>query len=178
MNIIITVFSVLVVIGVLIGILYVLLIIKSKLAVKEVPLPYRSKRYFFSRSEQQFLSILHEKIDRNKYLIFPKVRLADFIEVTVKGKEYQGWWNKIRSKHVDSLVWDIAQNKITLAIELDGKSHNTEKMKIRDEFVEKLYKTVGVRLERVEVGSDFSASLEVMIKSLGEDLNSNQSIDS
>ena len=118
-------------------------------------LPYRLKQYFFSKSEQEFLRILNESIDRQKYIVFPKVRLADFIEVTVRGKEYQGWWNKIKSKHVDFLIWDIQNNKISLAIELDGNSHNSEKMQIRDEFVNNLYRKVGVQLERVHVGADF-----------------------
>jgi len=125
-------------------------------AKDEGPLPYQAKKYFFSHSEQEFLRILNESIDRQRYLIFPKVRLADFIEVTVKGKEYQGWWNKIRSKHVDFLIWDVQQNKIALAIELDGRSHGSEKMQERDEFVNRLYEQIHMKLERVSVGTEFS----------------------
>ena len=42
-----------------------------------------------------------------------------------------------------------------LAIELDGKSHDNEKMKNRDEFVGKLYDFVGMKFERVKVGDSF-----------------------
>ncbi len=118
-------------------------------------LPYKTKQYLFSRSEHEFLRILNQTIDRQRYLVFPKVRLADFIEVTVRGPEYQGWLNKIKSKHVDFLIWDVLNNKIALAIELDGSSHNSEKMRVRDEFVNKLYERVNVKLKRVRVGSDF-----------------------
>src|SRR6056297_323983 len=62
-------------------------------------LPYRAKQYLFSRSEHEFLRLLHQGIDTRKYLVFPKVRLGDFIEVTERGKNYQRYWNKIRSKH-------------------------------------------------------------------------------
>ena len=67
-------------------------------------LPYREKKYFFSRSEREFLRTFNESIDKKRYLIFTKVRLADFIEVTIKGKEYLKWWNKIKSKHIDFLI--------------------------------------------------------------------------
>lgn len=127
---------------------------------EEKPLPYRAKQYLFSRSEHEFLRILQEHIDTKRYMVFPKVRLADFIEVTARGNEYQGWWNKIKSKHVDFLVWDVQNNKIALAIELDGKSHSSEKVQVRDGFVNRLYEEIGVRLERVRVGSNFAAEID------------------
>lgn len=126
-------------------------------------LPYRAKRFFFSRSEQEFLRVLNSVIDHKRFTVFPKVRLADFIEVTADKSEYQSAWNRIRSKHVDFLIWDMDQLKISVAIELDGSSHNSEKMQARDDFVEKLYATVGMRLERVQIGENFeSASRRVL----------------
>ncbi len=133
---------------------------------EEKPLPYRAKKYLFSRSEHEFLRILQEHLDTKRYMVFPKVRLADFIEVTAPKEEFQGWWNKIRSKHVDFLIWDVQENKIVLAIELDGKSHNSEKMQKRDEFVNKLYERIGVRLERVQVGDDFTKKTKELTEKL------------
>ena len=45
--------------------------------------------------------------------------------------------------------------KIVLAIELDRKSHQSEKMKKKDNFVEKLYKKIRLQFERVKVGGNF-----------------------
>lgn len=126
-------------------------------------LPYRAKLYIFSRSELQFLQALREHIDTKRYLIFPKMRLADFIEVTATGKEYQTWWNKIRAKHIDYLIWDAQENKIALAIELDGSSHNSQKMQERDAFVNKLYARIGVRLEHVTVGDDYAVKIKSLL---------------
>ncbi len=89
-----------------------------------------------------------------------------FIEVTASKEEYQGWWNKIRSKHIDFLIWDVRGNKIALAIELDGKSHNSEKMQERDAFVNKLYERIGVRLERVRGGDDFRKKTKELTEKL------------
>lgn len=154
----------LVLIFIIIGGLIIFKLLANQGERTEKPLPYRAKQYFFSRSEQEFLRILNESIDRQKYIIFPKVRLADFIEVTIKGKEYQGWWNKIKSKHVDFLVWDLQLNKIIAAIELDGKTHELEQVKKRDEFIEKLYKYINLPLFRVKVGSSFTNEIQEMIK--------------
>ena len=151
-----------------------LLVVVAVIAIKfflekpkeEKPMPYVAKKYFFSRSEQEFFRVLSESLDRERYAIFPKVRLADFVEVAVKGKEYWSWWNKIKSKHIDFLVWDIREQKIALAIELDGKSHQSEKMKKRDGFVEKMYERVDIKLERMVVGSDFASEINKIIKLL------------
>lgn len=139
---------------------------KSRQTSEEAPWPYMQKQHFFSRSEQEFLRSLNAAIDHQRFVVFPKVRLADFIEVTVSGSEYQSWWNKIRSKHIDFLIWDIEQSKIVLAIELDGKSHDSEKMIARDKFVDKLYETVWMKLERVKVGESFENRAQEISRNL------------
>lgn len=53
------------------------------------------------------------------------------------------------------IIWDLQNNKIALAIELDDKSHNSEKMQVRDEFVNRLYKETELRLVRVNTETDF-----------------------
>lgn len=129
----------------------------------EEVLPYRLKKYFFSRSEKEFNRILVSKINHAKFSVFPKVRLADFIEVAEKGEEYQAAFNRIKSKHIDFLIYDIQQDQIVLAIELDGKSHLSEKAQERDVLVEKIYKTIGVRLARVKVGESFEEEVALLV---------------
>lgn len=124
---------------------------------EQLYLPYVQKKYFFTRSEQQFFNILNAKLDSARYTVFPKVRLGDFIEVEYKDRGDRTWWNKIRAKHIDYLIWDLTESKIVLAIELDGNSHSSAQMQERDDFVNELYKKVGIGLERVKVGSDFEA---------------------
>ncbi len=118
-------------------------------------LPYHLKQYFFSRSEQEFFNILNAHIDAHRYTVFPKVRLGDFVQVDSVENGNRTWWNKIRAKHVDFLVWDLVEKKIVLAIEVDGKSHNAETTVKRDEFVNELYEKVGLKLIRVKVGTSF-----------------------
>jgi len=160
-----------VIVAIIIGLVLIVKKIKGAEA-EEVKLPYRLIGYFFTRSEQMFFDILSEKIDKKYYTIFPKVRLADFVQVTASKEEYTPWWNKIRSKHIDFLIWDNVQRKIKLAIELDGKSHESEKGQVRDAFVEKVYSSIGVELVRVKVGSDFNASIQNINSKLAGDSGS------
>ena len=122
---------------------------------EKVSLPYRQKQYFFSSSELQFYQILNSHLDAHRYTVFTKVRLADFVEVLPKFRGERAWFNKIKSKHVDFLIWDLVESKIVLAIELDGKSHNGAATAKSDVFKDEMYETVGLRLERVRVGSNF-----------------------
>jgi hypothetical protein len=132
----------------------------------KVALPYRQKQYFFSRSELEFFKILNSKLDAHKYTVFTKVRLADFVEVLPEERENRAWFNKIKSKHVDYLVWDLVDEKIALAIELDGKSHNGSAATKSDTFKDEMYEAIGLRLERVRVGSSFAEEATRLVSAL------------
>jgi hypothetical protein len=88
--------------------------------------------------------------------VYVKVRLADVFTPSGKGKSYMSDFNRISSKHVDFLVCDKATMKPIYAIELDDKSHLSEKSKKRDDFVDKLYTQTGLRLVRVQARKDYS----------------------
>lgn len=138
--------------------------IKSEETVEK--LPFQMKTYFFTRSEQQFFRILEELIDHSKFTIFPKVRLGDFVKVSSSKEEWRKNWNKIRAKHVDFLIWDKQKNIIVVAIELDGKSHSSEKMMKSDTFKNKLYPSIGLELVRVRVGTDFESEIRTILQRL------------
>lgn len=143
----------------------IVFVLKNQNAEEEL-LPYRAKKYFFTRSEREFFLCLEENIDHNHYAIFPKVRLADFMEVTVRGQEYQSWFNRIKSKHVDFILWDSQNERVAVAFEVDGNSHNGQKAQERDAFVEDAYKATGIRLERIKVGTDFNSEIKRVLESL------------
>lgn len=149
-----------------VGLALVVVILKNKGGAAEEILPYKRKRYFFSRSEQQFLNILEQKLDHTKYSVFPKVRLGDFIEVDLPKGQRLPYWNKIKSKHVDFLIYDYQTAEAALAIELDGNSHNNKTIKKSDSFKDKLYPAVGLELVRVRVGTNFATEVDSIISKL------------
>lgn len=131
--------------------------------------PYEQKAQFFNDSEHEFFRVLNSHIDAQRYTIFPKVRLCDVVEVIKqKGRKNWGAWNKIKSKHVDFLVWDLVESKVVLAIELDGKSHESKGKFVpkNDYFKDGLFEKVGLVLVRVKVGTNF----EEQSKSIAERL--------
>lgn len=123
-------------------------------------LPFKLKKNFFSQSEYVLYNTLLEELDVRRFRIFSKVRLADFIETTATGKEFYTWFNQIKSKHIDFIIWDTKKDKIALGIELDGSSHKSRKTTNRDDFVNKLYKELNFPIKRIEVGKVFKDEAE------------------
>lgn len=138
----------------------------EQVRTEEENLPYYAKKYFFSRSEQEFFNILNAKLDAQRYSIFPKVRLGDFVQVEAQERRSRGWWGRIRSRHVDFLVWDLSSHEILFAIELDGNSHNTEKAQGIDNFKDDIFKSIGLPLHRVRVGTDFQEEIEKIVEAI------------
>ena len=95
---------------------------------------YTTKQYFFSYNELEFYNLVSRLLLEEsfwKYDIFPKVRLLDL--ANPNSRFYK---NKIAQKHIDFLIVDRTQHCTPiLAIELNGHSHETQKMEERDEFV-------------------------------------------
>ncbi len=74
--------------------------------------------------------------------------MKDFITVTDK-KNFYKWFSKISQKHVDFLICD--KNLVPImAIELDDKSHESEKARKNDYFKDTLYQHLNFPLRRVK----------------------------
>ena len=100
------------------------------------------QQMLFTKNEWQNYKVLKEAADEKGYIICPKVRLLDIVKPRSGEKKYKTLLYKIQSTHVDFVICD--QNlKIKAIIELDDKSHDTEKGKERDAFVDTVLKGVG-----------------------------------
>ena len=112
-------------------------------AIDKSEYKFYRKKYLFTKNEYYFYKQLREIAETKKLIVFAKVRLADFVEVTNK-KEYMKYFAKIRSKHVDFLLLNKDTLNIVVAIELDDGSHNENK----DEFKNKLFEQIKINLIR------------------------------
>ncbi len=142
----------------------VLMIVAKHLESKkpEETLPFKLKNNFFSQSEFAFYNALLEELDTVRFRVFSKVRIADFVETTATGKDFYYWFNKIKSKHIDFIIWDTRESKIALGVELDGKSHNSQKMNDRDNFVNKLYEQLKFPIKRIGLGKVFADEVKAI----------------
>jgi len=126
----------------------------------DVDVSMYQKRYrLMTNSESSFFHLAQKSLPEG-YHIFPKMRIADIIE-TKNGNGYYKQRNKILPKHVDFVICD-KNLRTVCAIEIDGKSHDTQKMRERDELVEYIFKYVGIPLKRVRVGEDFHVVCDKM----------------
>ena len=102
---------------------------------KADPLPYARRKYFFSAAERSFYEILRRLVP--DYTVFAKVRLVDVVRVSNGSSSRRADLNRIDRKHLDFVLCD--QNLApVLAVELDDSSHDDEKRKERDEFVDRV----------------------------------------
>jgi very-short-patch-repair endonuclease len=113
---------------------------------------YKRKQFFFTRSENDFFGLLQRTLEGRNLIVFPKVRVADVL-------------NRISQKHVDFLLVSLPDFQPVMAIELDGKSHGSQKQQARDAIKDQVFKSAGVPLVRVPVSRDLS---DVMLLSILE----------
>ena len=109
--------------------------------------PYQLKPHILSYNEGRMYRILEKYCRKNHLLLISKIRMADFIDTIhtkdmVNEKEYTDKFYKISSKHVDFLICDPDRFCPLVAIELDDSTHLEEDRQERDEFVDKVYKSV------------------------------------
>lgn len=107
----------------------------------------------FTPTEQKFFHLLKQNVDTDKYNIFTKVRLKDVVYLKKASRDkYMPIFNQVSKKHLDFVITDW-WGKVILAIELDDKYHNQEKVKKNDKFKDDIFKYMWVPLERFMVGN-------------------------
>ena len=126
-------------------------------------LPYELNETILTERERAFYRILKPIADKLGLQICPKVRVADIVSIKKGTKDWQKWFNKIRSKHVDFLLCDYDMN-IVLMIELDDRSHESERAKKNDALKNAIF---GGRLVRIRsLKDDVEAEITAALKKL------------
>lgn len=105
---------------------------------------------FLSDAEASFYHLIKDMM--GEYLtICPKVALSNIFYIPRTHEKYQVYLNKIDRKNVDFLICEPKTMRPRFAIELDDSSHKRDDRIERDEFVDVVFKTVGLPLVRVPV---------------------------
>lgn len=120
------------------------------------------RKNLMTKNEWSFYKSLKPIADKLNYSILAKVRVADLIGIKngVSKSEWQTAFNKISKKHIDFILCNPENLYPILLIELDDNSHNVEKQKQRDEFIDKLYKNTGYRLLRVTSATEIEEKIK------------------
>lgn len=126
----------------LFGLLCVVIIIKRE------KYPYRQKM-LLTKTEYAFYQILKKECDKYGFLICPKVRMEDFLEITDQ-KNYMKYRGYVKSRHIDFMICD-SKLYLLCGIELDDKSHETKHAQKIDKFKDNVFRAIALPLYRVKV---------------------------
>ena len=131
---------------------------------REVP-PYHIRDDFLSSAELNFYRVLRMAVS-DWAVICPKVSLGElFYAKSGDYRQNRGWMNRIDRKHVDFLLCDPGTMQPLLGIELDDASHQQRDRQERDLFVNQVFATAGLPLQRVPVQTSYNVrELSVMLR--------------
>jgi hypothetical protein len=129
---------------------------KSKKERESIGKYYYLKKSFFTFREKPFFDELMKQ-NNNEFVILSKVRMEDIVGVGkgIEKAKYRPMRNHIKSRHVDFAILN-KEGKILAVIEVDDKSHNTEKAKVGDGYKNDIFEFVGVKFYRVNVGETYA----------------------
>jgi hypothetical protein len=128
-----------------------LVFFKAKLgAGGSVGLPYVFIPTLFSAAERSFLGALELAVGP-EHRVFGKVRVADVARVKpgLGRSAWQGAHNRIAAKHFDFVVCRAADLAIVCAVELNDRSHGSQKAKARDELLAGVCRVINLPLLQI-----------------------------
>lgn len=123
---------------------------------------YAKKEYLLTQTELKFYKLLKQITDELNLVICPQVTLYEIVNI----KDYKGF-SKIQSKSIDFVIAE-PNLKIKLCIELDDYTHKRSKRIKRDEFINKLFNDLGIKLIRIPVQNYYN--LEELKQKIQESL--------
>lgn len=106
---------------------------------------YVKREYLLTSTELKFYKLLKTITDELNLVICPQVTLYEIL----RNKNYKDF-NKIQAKSIDFVITE-PNLKIKLCIELDDMSHYKEKRIKRDNFINKLFEDLDIKLVRIPV---------------------------
>ena len=115
---------------------------------------YRRKP-LLSQNEKDFYRALVAAVGRDA-IIFAQVPIGSFATPKRGSENYQGARNRIDRKTVDFVLIDPQSLDPIAAIEVDDRSHESERAKARDALVNAVLKDIDLRLHRFPASRTYS----------------------
>ena len=122
-----------------------------------VGFPYQPAKALFSPAERSFLGVLDQAVGP-EHRVFGKVRVADIAAVKpgLSASARQGALNRIASKHFDFVVCRASDLTVLCAVELNDKSHSTQRAQARDELVLNVCRAINLPLLQIPAKQAYS----------------------
>lgn len=113
---------------------------------------YVKRKFLFDTKDEFELFNMLVEFFGDRYYVFPQVHYSHIVEAR-KGLDFSErmhYWNKINRKSADFVLCDKIQIVPQLVIELDGSSHDWDKRKERDEFINELMKITDLKIKHLK----------------------------
>jgi hypothetical protein len=127
-------------------------------ATGKITFPYQPTRILFSPAERSFLGVLDQAVSP-EHRVFGKVRIADIAMVKpgLGNTARQGALNRIASKHFDFVICRASDLSVICAVELNDKSHGSQRAQARDNLVAGVCQAIKLPLLTVAAKPNYSA---------------------
>ena len=136
----------LIIVVIVLGILFYFF--KDKISIflqqEKKPLPFKKKNFLLNIPERKFFEDLQQIIPA-EYIVFPQIVLSNIVKVSSSRKEFWTYQNKINRKTIDFVIFEKQYLKPVIGIEYDGKTHNRKDRQERDEFVNRILESAGIK---------------------------------
>jgi hypothetical protein len=129
--------------------------IEHIIQTKEKTLAYKKRDYLMTKAEIEFFHVL-ESIVRDQYYIVPQLPISKIALTVARGKDYYMYSNKIDRKTVDFVLFNKESFSPVMVIELDDSSHDNEKRRTRDNFVDDLMKNIGLKIVHIKTAYTYN----------------------
>ena len=98
-----------------------------------------------------------------------KCRLEDLMGIPQNDPNKNAQRNRIKSRHVDFVIFDPQTGNVDYVIELDDSSHRPPKKQCEDQFKNMLFARIGVLLIRIKARQAYNSSevYQEIIKNFG-----------
>ena len=126
----------------------VLAAVKNKQGgVGSIGYPYQPAKALFSAAERSFLGALDQAVG-SEHRVFGKVRVADLANVKpgLGNSARQSALNRVAYKHFDFVVCRTSDLAVICAVELNDKSHSSQRAHARDDLVLKVCQAINLPL--------------------------------
>jgi len=130
---------------------------KSGEGTSRINFPYQPAKVLFSAAERSFLSVLDQAVGPD-HRVFGKVRLADLaaVKAGLGHSARQSALNRIAGKHLDYVVCRSSDLAVLCAVELNDKSHATQRAQARDDLLVNVCRVINLPLLQVVAKSAYS----------------------
>jgi hypothetical protein len=119
-------------------------------------LPFQRKEAFLTPAEIAYFKVLRV-IFGSKYLIFARVSVLDLCDVLDRPLTQEAL-DKIDRQQVDFVLCHPRTFKPMVAIELEDASHDLPDRHARDEFLDEVFRGIGMKLVRQRFRHSYSVA--------------------